>query len=685
MSLFAELKRRNVLRVAAAYITVSWLLIQVVETLFPVFELSDAAIRNVVILLAIGFGPALIFAWVFELTPEGIVRDSEADHSSPAAKANTKTLDRVIIVSLALAVGYFAVDKFMLDPARDEAREQAIAEAAREEGRAEASDRPTGRPVVAVLPFSALTTTEDSRFFAVGVHDDLLTRLAQLPSMLVISRTSVLEYKDTTKNMRQIGEELGASMLLEGGVQSAGNRIRINAQLIDAKTDEHLWAETYDRELTAESIFEVQDDIAKAIADALHVTLTAADTSSPAPTTSMAAYRAFHEAIELRDSLAGGHQRPEYQEKLLEVLELDPNYTRPRAELVGSLSFNAFSSRDAEKIAAAEYHLGIIKSIAPDSVEYLFAQAFFAYYAMRDYDLAHDLATAAHARAPSDVGILEVKNWIERRQGDFAARVESLRTLRTLQPLSPASTARVVYQLLMNHEFDELEQELETYGTTSSTAAYAQALLDFRVHGATARLRDDLEQIERNQADSDAWYIWAARIIDRDFEAAEAVLEEFEPRTLIDENSHIGMSGWARARAATYFFQGRKEKAKPIAEEVEQEARKALAEIEHAGPWPNLTYALTHVYRGDNDEAERYIQAWYQTGGQDWANRVGYRQLTCNILGLASKAKAAVDCIREGLSEPSEMIPFLETRLPYYDSIRDEPVFQELVAELEAN
>jgi TolB-like protein len=147
-----------------------------------------------------------------------------------------------VMVALALAVGYFAFDKFMLDPARDRAREQVIADAAKEEGRAEAAQesQDSGSPVLAVLPFSAVTDNDDSRFFAAGVHDDLLTKLAQLPSMLVISRTSVLEYKNVQRNLREIGEALGADAILEGGVQSAGNRIRINAQLIDAKTDEHL-------------------------------------------------------------------------------------------------------------------------------------------------------------------------------------------------------------------------------------------------------------------------------------------------------------------------------------------------------------------------------------------------------------------------------------------------------------
>ncbi|MEJ2275581.1 MAG: hypothetical protein P8Y01_13590, partial [Woeseiaceae bacterium] len=400
MSLFAELKRRNVLRVAAAYVAVSWLLIQVVETLFPVFGLSDAAIRTVVIVLAIGFVPAVVVAWAFELTPEGLVRDSEIDRASPSVKARAKRLDRIVMVALALAVGYFAFDKFMLDPARDEA----IAETAREQGRAEAvqAKRDAGPPVVAVLPFSAVTANEDSEFFAAGVHDDLLTKLAQTPSMLVVSRTSVMEYKDVQHNIREIGAALGADAILEGGVQSAGNRIRINAQLIDAKTDEHLWAETYDRELTTASIFDVQDDIALAIAEALQTTFTAAAVKSPIPTQNMAAYRAYHEALAVRYEIRHGHQSEEYRNLLLEAAEADPAFTRPLALLVGSYALSAFQGGDAESVARAESVLEKIQAVAPDSVDHLIAQTFYTYYILRDYDLALELTSRVLDRVPSD-------------------------------------------------------------------------------------------------------------------------------------------------------------------------------------------------------------------------------------------------------------------------------------------
>ena len=339
MSVFSELKRRNVLRVAAAYIAVAWLVIQVSETLFPLFGLGDSAVRSIAIISAIGLVPALIVAWVFELTPEGFKRDGEIDRASPSVKAMSKRLDRLIMVVLTLALAYFAMDKFLLDPVRDRAREEEITETARQQGRKEALRKAenSAPPMVAVLPFASMSMGGDSSFFATGVHDDLLTQLAQLQSIRVISRTSVLEYKNTKLNIKEIGDALGADVILEGGVQTAGERIRINAQLIKVQTDEHLWAETYDRELSVANIFEIQTEIARSIADALEMTLTDREVTALTiiPTENMAAYRAYHRALEIRSTHMGLNSPP-YKEALLEAITLDPTFTRALAEQVGS-------------------------------------------------------------------------------------------------------------------------------------------------------------------------------------------------------------------------------------------------------------------------------------------------------------------------------------------------------------
>ena len=267
MSLFAELKRRNVLRVGAAYVALSWLTIQVIEALFPMFGLSDAAARVIVILLAIGLVPALICAWVFELTPDGFKRDSEIDHASRDSRKLARRLDRLIIVVLVIALGYFAVDKFVIDPARDQAREEEVAREARTEALVESY----GDNSIAVLPFEDMSPEGDQEYFSDGISEELLNLLARIPELRVISRSSAFSFKGQDIHIPTIAEKLNVAHVLEGSVRKSGDRIRITAQLIDARTDTHLWSETYER--TLDDVFAIQDEVAAKVVEQLHVTL----------------------------------------------------------------------------------------------------------------------------------------------------------------------------------------------------------------------------------------------------------------------------------------------------------------------------------------------------------------------------------------------------------------------------
>jgi TolB-like protein len=267
MSFIAELRRRNVLRVGAAYVAGAWLLIQVAQTLFPVFGLGDTAVRGVIVVLAIGLVPLLIFAWAFELTPEGLKRESEVDRSESITPQTGKKLDRVIMVVLALALGYFAFDKFVLAPQREEA----VAEAARKEGRTESLVKSYGDKSIAVLPFVNMSADKDQEYFSDGISEELLNLLAKIPELRVISRSSAFSYKGKDVKLAQVARELNVAHILEGSVRKAGNKIRITAQLIEARSDTHLWSETWDRNL--DDIFAIQDEISAAVVARLRVTL----------------------------------------------------------------------------------------------------------------------------------------------------------------------------------------------------------------------------------------------------------------------------------------------------------------------------------------------------------------------------------------------------------------------------
>jgi TolB-like protein/lipoprotein NlpI len=295
MSLFSELKRRNVFRVGAAYIIVAWLIIQVAETLFPLFGFGDGPARIVVIVLAIGFVPVLIISWAFELTPDGLKRDSDVDPEFSIAPHTGKKLDRTIMVVLLLALAYFGFDKFVLDPQRDVEITESATRAGAEQAREEARLGMFSDKSVAVLPFTNRSEQKEDEYFTDGMHDELLTRLSRFAALKVISRTSVMHYRDTEKTIPEIARELSVATILEGGVQRSGKQVRINVQLIDARTDQHLWAEIYDRELTAENLFAIQSEISTAIAEALKATLSPEEKTqvTDLPTSSLEAYNHY--------------------------------------------------------------------------------------------------------------------------------------------------------------------------------------------------------------------------------------------------------------------------------------------------------------------------------------------------------------------------------------------------------
>ena len=341
MSFLNELKRRNVLRVGAAYIVSSWLLIQVAETIFPLFGFGDTPARLVVIVLAIAFIPSVIFAWVFEITPEGLKKDADVDRKRSITRDTGKTLDRIILIVLALALAYFAFDKFVLDPARDLSK----VETARQEGRAAALTESYGERSIAVLPFVNMSDDPEQEYFSDGISEELLYLLTQIPELRVISRSSAFMFKNKDISIPEVAKQLNVAHVLEGSVRKAGNRIRITAQLIEARSDTHLWSQAYDREL--DDIFAIQDEVAKAISGALKLEL--ASVEEPAvrfgldETVRTAAYDAY-----LRGRfLAQGSTADEINVGLTylrEATRLDPSFALAYAGIADAMIVKAFFS-----------------------------------------------------------------------------------------------------------------------------------------------------------------------------------------------------------------------------------------------------------------------------------------------------------------------------------------------------
>ena len=387
VSFFAELKRRNVFRVAAAYVVTAWLIIQVAETVFPVYGLSDGAIRLVITLLAIGFIPALIFAWAFELTPEGLKKERDVDRSQSITPHTGKKLDRAIIVVLAIAVGYFAVDKFVLDPL-DEARtaEQVAeqVERARQAGRTEALIDGYADKSIAVLPFVNMSGDTANEYFSDGISEELLNLLAKIPELRVISRSSAFSFKGQNIEIPEIARRLNVAHVLEGSVRKSGDRVRITAQLIEARADTHLWSQTWDR--TLDDIFAIQDEIAAQVVDQLKVTLLGSTPRTEG--TDPEAYALYLQARYLASKVSAETLK-EAQNLLDQALEIDPEYA-PAWNALGNL-YTIQAGRSLlpidEGYARARAALDRALAIDPD---FAAAHANLGWIAMND-----DLAQAA--------------------------------------------------------------------------------------------------------------------------------------------------------------------------------------------------------------------------------------------------------------------------------------------------
>jgi len=333
MSFFEELKRRNVFRVGVAYAVASWVLLQILDVVGEILEMPNWGGRLILAGLVVGFFVVVFVAWAYELTPEGVKRERDVDRSQSITGQTGKKLNFVIIGLMAVAIAYLLFDKFYLAPrletldTRLDAVDTAPPPPPAAPGAIQASAPAISRQSVAVLPFENRSRREEDAFFVEGIHDDLLTTLARIGSLKVISRTSVSKYGNSGKSLPEIANELGVATVMEGAVQRSGNTVRINVQLIDAATDEHLWAEIFDRELTADNLFAIQSEISEEIARALQATLSPEEKQrlDERPTENLAAYNAYLRGRQLlarRNSEAVDQAAEEFQR----AVELDPEF-----------------------------------------------------------------------------------------------------------------------------------------------------------------------------------------------------------------------------------------------------------------------------------------------------------------------------------------------------------------------
>ena len=428
---------------AGLYLVGAWLLTQVTSTVLPMFGAPDWLPRSVVMLLAIGFVPALIFSWVFELTPEGLKRDEDVPPNQSIAPQTARRMDRMIIVVLLLALGYFTVDKFLLAPRRAAAPGELSSTASSKS--------------IAVLPFENLSSDKENAYFADGIQDEILTKLASIADLKVISRISTAKYKSKPEDLKTVSQQLGVATVLEGTVQRANDKVRVNVQLIDARTDTHLWAKSYDRAL--KDIFAVESEVSQEIADALRAKLSPGEANylATAPTKDPEAYDAFLRG-ESEEREAESSRKPEAFDRAADwyrqAIARDPDF----ALAVARLAFSQMA-RHWWIHSLAKDELAGVKGIAEDALRLVpnlpqghTALGTVYLWGYREYDRALSEFQRAVELQPNDAAPLILLAATHRRQRAWERCLSEYEKAQRLDPrdsLVPASIGTTYAQLRM--------------------------------------------------------------------------------------------------------------------------------------------------------------------------------------------------------------------------------------------
>jgi TolB-like protein len=620
MSLVSELKRRNVFRVAAAYIVVAWLLIQVAETIFPLFGFNDTPARLVVIVLAIGLLPAIALAWAYELTPEGLKKDGDAVREGSITKVAGKKLDRAILVVLALALGYFAFDKFVLDPARDES----IVASARQEGRTEALIDSYGNKSIAVLPFLDMSVGKDQEYMSDGIAEELLNLLARIPELRVISRSSAFAFKGKDIDIPDVAQKLNVAYVLEGSVRTAGEQIRITAQLIEAGSDTHLWSETYDRKL--ENIFDIQDEISTLITASLKVNLLDGDQSSVesqrlANVDAHNAYLIGKERMELRTKEDIEAARAQFEK----AIEIDEKFAPAHVELAHAWllleksAYGGDTSHSEDVDGIVNVHLDRALELAPNLPEGFGVRGYHHLQRYRDTE-ARDALDRAISLNPNYALAYDWRANIAFEEERFMDMLADREKAYSLDPMSlqigadlaaeyrnfwrPRDAERVINRMFDRHPDHPL--------------AYRAAILNLGMHGrhAEAQILQDkaltahpedqyvkrtlpiglylmgfFEEVEALEFDH---FKFSAYMVDRRYEEAKALLEKNQ-----DENT----GRWRNNARWYYRVAAGQQSLSKLSEAVD----KAIASWDNKNyPWReqcaiNLIYDMRIISHEDTD------------------------------------------------------------------------------------
>src|SRR5215469_11392453 len=430
---FGELKRRNVYKVAVAYAVAGWALSQGIAQVFPVFDVPNWVIRLIVVLIIVGLPIALVLAWMFELTPHGIKRTETANAMPATSRQNKRAWIYVVVIGGLVSIGLFFLGRY---------------------------SAPTAAPLpaksIAVLPFENLSEDKANTYFADGIQVEILTRLAKIADLKVISRTSTQQYQSKPADLAKIAKQLGVANIVEGSVQRSADQVRVNVQLVNVQTDSQLWAETYDRKLT--DIFSVESEIAIRIAESLQAKLTGREEQALAakPTNNPEAYDAYLRglAFEARSNYSSDALFKAIDFYGLAV-HLDPNFALGWARLSGAHALVYFNRGDATEARrdAAKKALENAQKLQPDSPETLLFLGYYQYWVLRDYGLAKTTFERVGKMLPGSSEVLYALGAVTGREGNWDQSIAYWERGIALDPRNPALLTEVAFAYAVVRQF----------------------------------------------------------------------------------------------------------------------------------------------------------------------------------------------------------------------------------------
>jgi TolB-like protein/Flp pilus assembly protein TadD len=621
---FEEVQRRKVYRVAAAYMIAAGFMIQIGSAVFPAWELPNWTLRLVIVLLLVGFPIALILAWAYDVTPQGI-------RPTPAPTTSTSHRRRNLIVLIAIGVIISSVAGFFLLP------------------------RALARKIdksIAVLPFQNLSDEKENVYFADGIQDDILTNLSKIGDLKVISRMSVMSYRgDGVRNAREIGKALGVGTLLEGSVRRAGNRVRVSVQLINANNDEHIWAEDYDRDLT--DVFAIQTDLAQKIASALQAKLSPNEKQrlGRQPTQNPAAYLLYIQAHDYANRPDRFRDTSLKAEELFnQAVKLDPKFALAFAGLSMAQSW---IYHEAEPTPArretARLNANESLRLQPDLPEGHLALGYSYYYGDRDYQRGLAEFEIAKRDLPNEADAYSAIGAIQRRQGKWAESTANFEKSVSLDPKNANVLFNFAFNYMAQHDFETADKIFDRAIVAAPQSFASRGMKAFLAILWKGDIRSAENQLSLVPPEFDpdglttSARVWVL-MLQRKFSAALQLIQQFRRETLAYPES--GPCPKAFLEGRLYFYQDDKmkaqaafEHARPVAERLVREApdnaarhaqlgtvlaglghkedainegKKAvelLPESEDAFAGPKATAALAEIYAwtGESDEALRLL------------------------------------------------------------------------------